>query len=55
MEFLVRLAYIKFQGWQESLSTKLETLLDEVFKIVGIARKPVKIDTEDFSESDDDY
>jgi len=55
MEFLVRLAHYKYSTWAQPIHIKLELLLDELFKMIGFKRVPVKVDIEEQSESDDDY
>ena len=55
MEFLVRLADYKYKTWAQPINIKLELLLDELFRMIGYKRVPVKVDIEEHSESDDDY
>ena len=55
MESLCRLAHVKYHTQPINLAMKLEYLIDELFKVINFKRVPVKIETEEMSESDDDY
>jgi hypothetical protein len=58
IEFIGRLAHIKFKGTSESqlpLATKIEVVLDDIMFAFGMTRNDVNIAVEEFSESDDDY
>ena len=58
LEMIGRIAHIKFSGSvleDEPLATKIEYVLDELFKLIDVQRKDVpQVDIEE-SDSDDDY
>ena len=55
LEMIARVADFKFADSGSSLTEKLELLLDELFPFVGFQRRPVLIDVDENSESDDEY
>lgn len=59
LEFIGRLAYVRFKDSSEMsslpLATKVEYILDDIFAGYGMTRKDVENVVEEFSESDDDY
>ena len=55
MEFIVRLAFYKFQSTQYTMGLKVELILDELLKIIGYKRITIRINEDEISESDDDY
>ena len=59
LEFIGRLAYIRFKDSSEMgslpLATKIEYILDDIFAGYGMTRREVVDIVEEFSESDDDY
>ena len=55
LEFLGRLAHVKFLDSSESLAWKLEQVLDEILPHYGMKRIEVNLDVNELSQSDEDY
>ena len=55
LEFLGRLAHVKFLDSSESLAWKLEQVLDEILPVYGMKRCEVNLDKNEISQSDEDY
>ena len=55
LEFIARMAEKRVPGDDMPLVTKIEMFLDELFDIIKQERRPVSIEQEEESESDDDY
>ena len=58
LEMIGRIAEIKYRGTevaQQSLTKRIEYVLDEILPLVGAKRQEVDIGIEEESESDDEY
>ena len=55
LEFLGRVAHMKYKGTELTLTEKLEQLLDDIFFAYGLERNEVTIEVQEVSESDNDY
>ena len=58
LEMIARIADIKYKGTevaQQTLTKKIEYVLDEILPLVGAKRQEVDIGIEEESESDDEY
>ena len=54
-EFIARVADIKYKDPEIELPTKIEHILDDIFKLIHFKRKDIGEEAEEVSASDSDY
>ncbi len=55
LEFIGRLGDLRFRELQQSLSWKIENILEVLIPAFGLKKNDVNLDVEENSQSDDDY
>jgi hypothetical protein len=55
LEFVARIGELRFREVQQTLSWKIESILEVLIPAFGLKKNEVNLDLEENSQSDDDY